>query len=36
MEMKLNKSDWIFLLLCLVLGITGEEAFFGQKLGFPI
>src|SRR5690242_7642187 len=33
MEMKLNKSDWIFLILCLVLGITAEEAFFRDQIG---
>ena len=33
MEIKLNKSDWIFLLLCLVLGITAEEAFFRAEIG---
>jgi hypothetical protein len=33
MEMKLNKSDWIFLILCLVLGITAEEAFFRSQIG---
>ena len=33
MEIKLNKNDWVFLLLCLVLGITGEEAFFRAEIG---
>lgn len=33
MEMKLEKTDWIFLLLCLVLGITAEEAFFREQIG---
>lgn len=33
MEIKLNKSDWIFLLLCLVLGITAEESFFRDEIG---
>lgn len=33
MEIKLNKSDWIFLLLCLVLGITAEESFFQDMIG---
>ena len=33
MEMKIGKSDWIFLLLCLVLGIIAEEAFFRAEIG---
>jgi hypothetical protein len=33
MEIKLNQSDWIFLLLCLLLGITAEEAFFRDDIG---
>lgn len=33
MENKLNKSDWLFLILCLVLGITAEEAFFRDEIG---
>ncbi|MBB6445325.1 DUF4153 domain-containing protein [Bacillus benzoevorans] len=33
MEMKLEKTDWIFLLLCLVTGITAEEAFFREQIG---
>jgi hypothetical protein len=33
MEIKLNKSDWIFLLFCLVLGITAEESFFRDTIG---
>lgn len=33
MEMKIGKSDWIFLLLCLVLGIVAEEAFFRAEIG---
>jgi Domain of unknown function (DUF4173) len=28
METKIGKSDWIFLLLCLLLGIGAEKAFF--------
>ena len=33
MEIKLNKTDWIFFLLCLVLGITAEESFFRGYIG---
>lgn len=33
MEMKIGKSDWIFLLLCLLLGITAEEAFLRAEIG---
>jgi hypothetical protein len=33
MEMKIGKSDWIFLLLCLVLGVIAEEAFFRAEIG---
>src|SRR3954454_23069409 len=33
MEMKIGKSDWIFLLLCLVLGVVAEEAFFRAEIG---
>ncbi len=33
MEIKQNKSDWIFLLFCLVLGVTAEEAFFRAEIG---
>ncbi|PGY12914.1 DUF4153 domain-containing protein [Bacillus sp. AFS031507] len=33
MEMKITKSDWIFLVLCLLLGILGEEAFFRSEVG---
>ncbi|MGF6950746.1 hypothetical protein QF028_003251 [Neobacillus sp. B4I6] len=33
MEMKITKSDWIFLVLCLLLGILGEEAFFRSEIG---
>lgn len=32
-DIKLNKSDWIFLLLCLVLGIAAEESFFQDAIG---
>jgi hypothetical protein len=33
MEVKMGKSDWIFLLLCLLLGIVAEEAFFRAEIG---
>ena len=33
MEMKIGKSDWIFLLLCMLLGIFAEEAFFRAEIG---
>ncbi|WP_318502380.1 DUF4173 domain-containing protein [Bacillus sp. T3] len=33
MELKLTKSDWIFFILCLGLGITAEEAFFRDEIG---
>jgi hypothetical protein len=33
MEMKLEKKDWMFLLLCLILGIVAEEAFFLDQIG---
>lgn len=33
MEITLKKSDWIFLLLCLVLGIAAEESFFRERIG---
>src|SRR4051812_49016326 len=33
METKIGKSDWLFLLLCLLLGILAEEAFFCGKVG---
>jgi hypothetical protein len=33
MEMKLEKKDWMFLLLCLILGIVAEEAFFRDQIG---
>ena len=33
MEMKVGKSDWIFLLLCLLLGIVAEESFFRGEVG---
>ncbi|MGJ7921690.1 DUF4153 domain-containing protein [Neobacillus sp. LXY-4] len=33
MEIKLNKLDWVFLLLCFVLGIAAEESFFRDMIG---
>jgi hypothetical protein len=33
MEFKLNKTDWIFFILCLVLGVTAEESFFRGEIG---
>lgn len=30
---KLLKNDWIFLVLCVILGIVGEEAFFKDQIG---
>jgi hypothetical protein len=33
MELKIGKSDWIFLLLCVVLGIVAEESFFRAEMG---
>lgn len=33
MEIKLEKKDWLFLLLCLLLGIVAEEAFFPDQIG---
>jgi hypothetical protein len=38
MELKIGKSDWIFLILCLLLGIFAEESFFRGEIGisYPI
>jgi hypothetical protein len=33
MVTTIGKSDWIFLFLCLLLGILGEEAFFRSEIG---
>ncbi|OIK15015.1 hypothetical protein BIV60_10820 [Bacillus sp. MUM 116] len=33
MAMKIGKMDWIFLVLCLLLGFLGEEAFFRSEIG---
>lgn len=31
--MQISKSDWIFLVLCLVLGIVAEESFLRAEIG---
>ncbi|MFB3168119.1 DUF4173 domain-containing protein [Neobacillus sp. 179-C4.2 HS] len=33
MEMKLAKKDWLFLFMCMVVGIIAEEAFFRAEIG---
>ncbi|MFJ7727608.1 DUF4153 domain-containing protein [Neobacillus sp. NPDC097160] len=33
METKIGKMDWIFLFLCLLLGILAEESFFRGQIG---
>lgn len=33
MEMKVEKVDWLFLVLCLIVGIVAEEAFFMDQIG---
>lgn len=33
METKIEKRDWLFLLVCLLLGVLGEEAFFRDRIG---
>lgn len=33
MEIKMEKKDWLFLLLCLITGIVAEEAFFRDMIG---
>ncbi|WP_147534609.1 DUF4153 domain-containing protein [Bacillus marasmi] len=33
MELKLTKTDWIFFILCLLLGVTAEESFFRGEVG---
>ncbi|MFL6554942.1 MAG: DUF4173 domain-containing protein, partial [Bacillus sp. (in: firmicutes)] len=32
-ETKIGKPAWIFLMLCLLLGVLGEEAFFRGEIG---
>ena len=33
METKISRSDWTFLVLCVLLGILAEEAFFRGEIG---
>lgn len=33
MELNVEKKDWIFLLMCLIVGIVAEEAFFKDQIG---
>lgn len=33
MELKLEQKDWIFLILCLLVGVVAEEAFFMHQIG---
>ncbi|MEK3886202.1 DUF4153 domain-containing protein [Bacillus sp. FSL K6-3431] len=33
MELKIKKVDWLFLFLCLIVGIIAEEAFFRDEIG---
>lgn len=33
MEINVEKRDWMFLLICLVMGIVAEEAFFRDEIG---
>ncbi|WP_313799256.1 DUF4173 domain-containing protein [Cytobacillus sp.] len=33
MELKIGKIDWLFFLLCLMIGILAEEAFFRGEIG---
>ncbi|WHY79588.1 DUF4173 domain-containing protein [Neobacillus sp. WH10] len=33
METKINKMDWLFLFICLLLGILAEESFFRGQIG---
>ncbi len=33
MEIKIGKPDWVFLFLCLLLGILAEESFFRAQIG---
>ncbi|WP_017754044.1 DUF4153 domain-containing protein [Calidifontibacillus oryziterrae] len=33
MDVKIEKIDWLFLLLCLFVGIVAEEAFFRNQIG---
>ena len=33
METKVGKSDWLFLIICILLGILAEEVFFRGEIG---
>ncbi|WP_419888078.1 DUF4153 domain-containing protein [Neobacillus niacini] len=33
MELKFGKTDWIFLFMCIVVGIIAEESFFRAEIG---
>lgn len=33
MKIKVNKNDWLFLVVCLLLGILAEESFFRGIIG---
>lgn len=33
MELQIKKKDWIFLLLCLLMGVLAEESFFRSIIG---
>ncbi|MFB3161840.1 DUF4173 domain-containing protein [Neobacillus sp. 179-J 1A1 HS] len=33
MELKFGKNDWLFLFMCIVVGIIAEEAFFRAEIG---
>ncbi|MCM3110743.1 DUF4153 domain-containing protein [Lederbergia lenta] len=33
MELKIEKIDWLFLLMCLLVGVVAEEAFFMYQIG---
>ena len=33
MELKIEKIDWLFFLLCLFAGVLAEEAFFRGQIG---
>ncbi|MDQ0271277.1 DUF4153 domain-containing protein [Cytobacillus purgationiresistens] len=33
MEFKMAKTDWLFLILCLVLGIVAEQSFWRYEIG---
>ncbi|OCA90587.1 hypothetical protein A8F94_01510 [Bacillus sp. FJAT-27225] len=33
MELRMKKEDWLFLVLCLALGVLAEEAFLWSQLG---